>query len=413
MRQYIFNLETTKIELYFEKSEYTTLTVEQKSELKSAFLWSRTGGCWVSRAKEPNLWRAKQIAAKLGFTEEQREGERISFSEQVERQTDRAERRAERYEQYAENAANRGAALQQSLNRMRGDIAFFTQPIIAGHAGSQAFARQRERMFAQYERGFEEYRKSEYFQNRAQTARVTADGAKYRDVAYLDRRIKECKKEIKAREKNIIYYEQTLFAIENGEKKKQIDGTPITAEIVNDWIKRELELVEKAMDKQAFLEACVDQCGGIQFSRDNIKAGYHVRLQKFGLAEVVGAGPQNITYRILTGGARGMVLTAAYAEITEIVQATEQQETHPFTVGERFTAEQYIRDENSNKWNHVRVTYEIIKVSSKTIQLKPIDGNGKAITRKPRKSYNGEWCFSIDDAYANTFYKVAAASEAD
>ena len=355
----------------------------------------------------------EQIAAKLGFTEEQREGERLSFSEQVERQTDRAERRAERYEQYAENAANRGAALQQSLNRMRGDTAFFTQPIIAGHAGSQAFARQRERMFAQYERGFEEYRKSEYFQNRAQTARVTADGAKYRDVAYLDRRIKECKKEIKAREKNIIYYEQTLFAIENGEKKKQIDGTPITAEVVNDWIKRELELVEKAMDKQAFLEACVDQCGGIRFSRDNIKVGYHVRLQKFGLAEVVGAGPQNITYRILTGGARGMVLTAAYAEITEIVQATEQQETHPFTVGERFTAEQYVRDENSNKWNHVRVTYEIIKVSSKTIQLKPIDGNGKAITRKPRKSYNGEWCFSIDDAYANTFYKVAAASEAD
>lgn len=413
MRQYIFNPETTKIELHFEKSEYATLTAEQKSDLKSAFLWSRTGGCWVSRAKEPNLWRAKQIAAKLGFTEEQREGERISFSEQVERQTDRAERRAERYEQYAENAANRGAALQQPLNRMRGDTAFFTQPIIAGHAGSQAFARQRERMFAQYERGFEEYRKSEYFQNRAQTARVTADGAKYRDVAYLDRRIKECKKEIKAREKNIIHYEQTLFSIENGEKKKQIDGTPITAEVVNDWIKRELELVEKAMDKQAFLEACVDQCGGIQFSRDNIKVGYHVRLQKFGLAEVVGAGPQNITYRILTGGVRGMVLTAAYAEITEIVQATEQQETHPFTVGERFTAEQYIRDENSNKWHHVRVTYEIIKVSSKTIQLKPIDGNGKAITRKPRKSYNGEWCFSIDDAYANTFYKVAAASEAD
>ena len=98
MRQYIFNLETTKIELYFEKSEYATLTAEQKSDLKSAFLWSRTGGCWVSRAKEPNLWRAKQIAAKLGFTEEQREGERLSFSEQVECQTDRAERRAERYE---------------------------------------------------------------------------------------------------------------------------------------------------------------------------------------------------------------------------------------------------------------------------------------------------------------------------
>ena len=305
MRQYIFNLETTKIELHFEKSEYGALTDEQRSDLKSAFLWSRTGGCWVSRAKEPNLWRAKQIAAKLGFTEEQREGERLSFSEQVERQTDRAERRAERYEQYAENAERRGAALQQPLNRMHGDIAFFTQPIIAGHAGSQAFARQRERMFTQYERGFEEYRKSEYFQNRAQIARATADGAKYRDVAYLDRRIKECKKEIKARKKNIIHYEQTLYAIENGEKKKRFDGTPITAEVVNDWIKRELELVEKAMDKQAFLEACVDQCGGIQFSKDNIKIGFQVRLNDGfdSEVEVIGSGPQNITYRILTGGA--------------------------------------------------------------------------------------------------------------
>ena len=405
MRHYIFNLETTKIELHFEKSEYAALTDGQKADLKSAFLWSRTGGCWVSRAKEPNLWRAKQIAAKLGFTEEQRQGERLSFSEQVERQAERAERRAERYEQYAENAERRGAALQQPLNRMHGDIAFFTQPIIAGHAGSQAFARQRERMFAQYERGFEEYRKSAYFQDRAQTARTAADGAKYWDVAYLDRRIKECKKEIKAREKNIIHYEQTLYAIENGEKKKRIDGTPITAEVVNDWIKRELELVEKAMDKQAFLEACVDQCGGIRFGKDNIKIGYHVKVKSYGVAEVIGAGPQNITYRILTGGAKGMVLTAAYAEITEIIKAEENQETHPFTVGERFTAEQYVQDGDSLKWERVRVTYEIVKASSKTIQLKPIDRDGKVITRKPRKSYNGDWCFSIDDAYLNTFYK--------
>ena len=412
MKQYIFNLETTKIELHFEKSEYNALTAEQKAGLKSAFLWSRTGSCWVSRAKEPNLWRAKQIAAKLGFTEERRQGERLSFSKQVERQAERAERRAERYEQYAENAERRGAALQQPLNRMHGDIAFFTQPIIAGHAGSQAFARQRERMFAQYEKGFEEYRKSGYFQDRAKTARATADGAKYRDVAYLDRRIKECKKEIKAREKNIIHYEEILSAIENGEKKKRMDGTPVTAEIVTGWMEHEFELIEKAIDKQAFLEACVDECGGIQFSRDNVKIGYHVKVKKFGLAEVVGAGPQNITYRILTGGAKGMVLTAAYAEITEIVQATEQTETHPFTVGEKFTTEQYIQEDGSRKWSRVRITYEIVKASSKTIQLKPIDRDGKVITRKPRKSYNGDWCFSIDDSYTNTFHKAAKVSEA-
>ena len=411
MKQYIFNLETAKIELHFEKSEYNALTADQKTDLKSAFLWSRTGGCWVSRAKEPNLWWAKKIAAKLGFTEEHRQGERLSFSEQVERQAGRAERRAERYEQYAENAERRGAALQQPLNRMHGDIAFFTQPIIAGHAGSQAFARRREKMFAQYERGFEEYRKSGYFQDRAKTARATADGAKYRDIAYLDRRIKECKKEIRARKKNIIHYEEILAAMENGEKKTRFDGTPISVEEVTGWMEHEFELVEKAMDKQAFLEACVDQCGGIQFSRDNVKIGYHVRLKKFGLAEVVGAGPQNITYRILTGGAKGMVLTAAYAEIAEIVQATEQAETHPFTVGERFTAEQYVQKDDSCKWSRVRITYEIVKSSSKTIQLKPIDRDGKVITRKPRKSYNDDWCFSIDDSYTNTFYKAVVVRE--
>lgn len=411
MKQYIFNLETTKIELHFEKSEYNALTAEQKAGLKSAFLWSRTGSCWVSRAKEPNLWRAKQIAAKLGFTEERRQGERLSFSKQVERQAERAERRAERYEQYAENAERRGAALQQPLNRMHGDIAFFTQPIIAGHAGSQAFARRRERMFAQYEKGFEEYRKSDYFQSRAQTARATADGGKYRDVAYLDRRIKECKKEIKAREKNIIHYEEILFSIENGEKKRKVDGTPVTAEIVNGWIEQELELVEKAMDKQAFLEACVDQCGGIRFSKDNVKIGYHVKVKGDRYAEVIGAGPQNITYRILTGGAKGMVLQAAYAEIKEIIKAEELRETHPFTVGEQFTAEQYVRVGDSPKWERIHVTYEIIKATSSTIRLKPVEGDGKAITRKPRKSYNGDWCFSIDDSYTNTFHKAAKVSK--
>jgi len=46
---------------------------------------------------------------------------------------------------------------------MRGDIAFFTQPIIADHAGSPALTRRREKMLAQYERDFEEYRKSAYF----------------------------------------------------------------------------------------------------------------------------------------------------------------------------------------------------------------------------------------------------------
>lgn len=53
----------------------------------------------------------------------------------------------------------------------------------------------------------------------------------------------------------------------------------------------------------------------------------------------------------------------------------------------------------------------VSKVSSKTLQLKPIDRDGKAITRKPRKSCNGDWCFSIDNSYTNTFHKAAVAAD--
>ena len=71
-----------------------------------------------------------------------------------------------------------------------------------------------------------------------------------------------------------------------------------------------------------------------------------------------------------------------------------------------------MRDGDSLRWSCVRITYEIVRVTSATIQLKPIDSNGKVITRKPRKSYNGDWCFSIDDSYTNTFHKAAKVSEA-
>ncbi|GHT18126.1 hypothetical protein AGMMS49573_10870 [Endomicrobiia bacterium] len=114
-KNYVFNLETTKVELHFEKSEYTALTDEQKRELKGAFLWSNSGKCWVSRAKEPNLLRAKKVAQKLGFTEEQREGERLTYAEQLERQAERAEERADRYDGYAVNAEKRADGLQSEL----------------------------------------------------------------------------------------------------------------------------------------------------------------------------------------------------------------------------------------------------------------------------------------------------------
>jgi len=406
MSNYIFNLETTKIELHFEKSEYAAMPEEQKTLLKGAFLFSGRSKCWVSRAKEPNLWRAKEVAKKLGFVEEQREGERLTYAEQLERQSERAEERADRYDGYAANAVSRAEQLQKPLNAMHGDIAFFTQPNINSSAG-RAFKNRRERMFNQYHKGFEEYRKSDYFKDRAATARGTASQAQFENPAYLDRRIKECKKELRNREKNIIHYEELLHAIENGEEKKRYNGELITADETASWLERELELVEKAMDKQGYLENCLDKLGGIRFSKDNIKVGYIVRIGHREQVEIISTGPVNVGYRILTGGAAGMTLTAAYAEISEIVKAVAPEEvpTHPFKVGEQFTAKVWDGSLGFGKGRYNNAVYEIVKASSKTISLKIVGTDDKPILRKPARRFNGQWMFSIDDTYGNTFYK--------
>lgn len=143
-KNYIKNLETGKIELHFEKSDYLALSDELKRELKRSYLFSRTAIAWVSRSIN-NQWRAIETAKKLGFNEEEKQGERLSYEEQLERKVEKAEHRAERYDQYTVNANNKGQVLQSELEKYRGDIAFLTQPIIAGHSGSQTFGRRRKK----------------------------------------------------------------------------------------------------------------------------------------------------------------------------------------------------------------------------------------------------------------------------
>ncbi len=185
---YVRNRETGKLELHFSKADYDGLADEQKREIKGAFLWGRRSGCWISRCKEPNLWRAEQIAKALGLADAGKTGERLSFAEQQERKTAKAERRAERFECAADAAAARGEALQKPINDMRGDIAFFTQPNINSSAG-RAFTRRRERMFAAYESGFKEFNKSAYYRERAATARDAAAQKELKDKGFIGRRI--------------------------------------------------------------------------------------------------------------------------------------------------------------------------------------------------------------------------------
>ena len=324
MKQYLFNKETTKIELHFEKCEYLALTDEQKSKLKSAFLWSNKGGCWVSRAKEPNLYWAKKTAKELGFEQGESVGERLSFAEQVERTQDRATARAERYEQYAENADKRAENLQSDFERCRQDWSWLTQPNMNTSSG-RAFTNQRERIIARFEKGMDEHKKADYFRDRAEIATETASMEKYNDKGFVMRRISECQRDCRAYQRKINEYQDYLAQAERGETVKDKYGWEIKA--TPEQIKRQLaiytERVQVITDKQNFLESKLADLGGVTFNKSNIKKGYIVEIGKREKAvEVVGVGTKNITYKTIAGGVV-FHLVASFSEITKIIKGEQ------------------------------------------------------------------------------------------
>ena len=366
MVKYLLNKETQKIEMHFDKSEYLALSEDQKKEIKSNFLWSKTAGAWVSRSIHYH-GQAVRIAEKLGLENAGKIGERLSYEEELNRKAERAENRAERYEEYAENAEKRGANLQKEMNSMRGDLAFFTQPIIAGHSGSQAFKRRRDKIFDRYFKGFEEYRKSDYFKERAETARATADQTKLKNPVYLHNRIKECNSTIKKLEGNIIHYEELIERINNGHVLKSIrTGEPLTAEYYQGWIDDTLDRVEYEIDKLAFLENCLSEIGGLQFSNKNIKPGYVVQIQKWGRCEIITAGTVNVTYKILDGGASGGVLTDPYAAIVKIIAVKEAEKiVNPYNTGDILCMHRPVD-------SSIYRAYQVIKVTETGVKLQQI-----------------------------------------
>ena len=79
MNYYIFNKETQKIELHFEKEDYMALSEDLKKEIHSNFLFSRKASAWISRAKFPNLWHAENIAKKIGVERSGKDWRNIIF----------------------------------------------------------------------------------------------------------------------------------------------------------------------------------------------------------------------------------------------------------------------------------------------------------------------------------------------
>lgn len=396
---YIENKETGKLELHFEKSAYMALTEDQKREIKSNFLFSRYSGAWVSRCKFPNLYRAEQVAKDLGLENAGTTGEKLTFQEQQERKLERAEARAERYDYKSDQAAARGEALQKPISDMHGDIAFFTQPNINSTSG-RAFTRKRDRMWASFERGMDEFRKSEYYQQRAEAARKSTETP---TIDFCQRRIDEANASIRKLNKSIETYESYLKQLEEGatELKNEYGWTVNeTPESIEKNLDRWEELREDHISKIAYYDGLIQAQGGIKFSKDNIKPGYIVKLRRSWAKRVIvsSTGPKNIKYRDADG--TGFELTASYSEIVEVLEAKESNEIlHPFKAGETFTVKEWNGHEYAEK------EYTITKVTADKVTIK--SGTERAKSIKPRKTYHGDaWALPIANV-SNCYYRAA------
>ena len=325
---FVVNMETGKLELHFEKATYAALDEDAKKRIKSAFLWGRNSGCWISRCKQPNLYMAKRVAESIGLYDAGRTGEHLSYAEQMARKAEKAERRADRYENHAEAAVKRGEALQAPINRMHGDIAFFTQPNINTSAG-RAFTRQRDRMWASFERGFDEFRKSEYWQNRAKTARATANQKELQDKGYIMRRIKERESDIRGLRKKVEEYEGYIAAYDRGETPKDAFGWEIKRPraALESQIETWLEQMEYKLDELGFYQDCLDALGGVRYGRENLVKGDLLIIGRWSTpVRYLRGGPQNFTYEFIEGHMKladgtPMQGKAAYAEIKEARRA--------------------------------------------------------------------------------------------
>lgn len=387
---YIRNRETGKLELHFEKDTYTALSGIQRSEIKSAFLWGRKSGCWISRAKEPNLWRAERVAQSLGLEDGGETGERLSFAEQQARKSERAEHRAERFEIKADAAQAKGEALQKPINDMHGDIAFFTQPNINTSAG-RAFTRKRERMFAAYDAGFEQFNKSEYYRSRAASAHATADRAELKDRAFIDRRISECEAALRKLRRNLTACEEAMPKAEAG-TLRNLKGEPVDPVALQNQIERWEDRIEQELDKLGYYQDAMDALGGVQYSRDNIKPGYVIQIGRYRNHNmtVLSCGPKTFT----ASSGDGLALKYPYAEITKVVSAQEAEPmAQPFKVGEIFNVRGKI--------------YTIIKATAKTVTLQ---ADGEAPTRATPKytpipcERKSKWRLAVGSGYYYEFF---------
>lgn len=271
-----------KIELDLGKDLYKSLPDDLKKDIKGYFLFSRPRQAWVSKGTASS-WGVRRILEKLNpvFTGKD---DRISFADKMVRKDERAENRTVRLEKKSESAQKRAESLQSEFNRLRKDWSWLTQPIIRGHAGSERFGRQKARVVGDYERGFEEYRKSEQYQRRIES--ISDQKEELKDVRFLSRRIKDAKAVIAKYEKTI---PQALERLEQKDEGAQKDE-------FKERISNAMERLQEAYEKEAFYSALLEQVGGGQYFTKESFAGVTYFRERNIWHKVIKRNPKSVRH---------------------------------------------------------------------------------------------------------------------
>jgi hypothetical protein len=332
--QYIINSDR-KAELYIGYDKYKALPDNVRKDIKSYFLFSRPKGAWISKGGYNNYSVIRiidELKIPLGGREE-----RKTFEEKQSGKIEKAVHRIDRFEKYSTNASKRAEQLQSEFNRLRKDWSWLTQPIIRGHSGSERFGRQKEKVLNRYDKGFEEYRKSDYFKGRAETARNTAEQNKLRDAVYLSNKIKEANQTIK----KVSSWVEKYQGRDNSNLIKQYGE-----EKVNNWIMDGLEKLQEGFEKLAFFSAHLDSLkssGRTVYDKETLQNAKFVKIRG-SWHLILRLNPTTITHSWFAGSFKH-----PYSEVQDVIFKNENVKVEPGRIAGDYNITKIAAPEKSKK----------------------------------------------------------------
>lgn len=252
-RYFVHDLETDRIHIHTDgKADWLTIPEADRNTIKSNCLWSGSRKCFMSRRKGGYIY-FRDVLTRNGFEDRGRDGERLTFAEQVEAKQERAEARAERSEDRADRAQTEAESHRKAGDAISDHIPF-GQPILVGHHSEKRHRSDIAKIHRHMRGTCEALDRKKHYERRADAARATAEGKQYSDPAYLARRIKE-------------------------QEAVERQALRLLAKMPGEPTDSQKEALARIRDQLEFYRHCLETCGVAVFNRETLKGKTMVFLR--------------------------------------------------------------------------------------------------------------------------------------